>query len=125
MSEIMLIKGNEALAEGAIRGGCRFYAGYPITPQSEILEWMGKRQKKLVEYLYKRNQKIASVNMVFAARALGARALTSSSGPGFSLKQEGIAYWVSAESQELLRASNDMELVMALLVQDKIITGKP
>ena len=97
MTEIMLIKGNEALAEGAIRGGCRFYAGYPITPQSEILEWMGKRQKEVGGVLIQAESEIASVNMVFAARALGARALTSSSGPGFSLKQEGIAYWVSAE----------------------------
>jgi 2-oxoglutarate/2-oxoacid ferredoxin oxidoreductase subunit alpha len=97
MAETLLIKGNEALAEGAIRGGCRFYAGYPITPQSEILEWMGKRQKEVGGVFVQGESEIASVNMVFAARALGARALTSSSGPGFSLKQEGIAYWVSAE----------------------------
>ncbi len=97
MTETLLVKGNEALAEGAIRGGCRFYAGYPITPQSEILEWMGKRQKEVGGVFVQGESEIASVNMVFAARALGARALTSSSGPGFSLKQEGIAYWVSAE----------------------------
>lgn len=97
MGETLLIKGNEALAEGAIRGGCRFYAGYPITPQSEILEWMGKRQKEVGGVFVQGESEIASVNMVFAARALGVRALTSSSGPGFSLKQEGIAYWVSAE----------------------------
>ncbi len=97
MAETVLIKGNEALAEGAIRGGCRFYAGYPITPQSEILEWMSKRQKEVGGVFVQGESEIASVNMVFAARALGARAMTSSSGPGFSLKQEGIAYWVSAE----------------------------
>ncbi len=97
MSEILLIKGNEALAEGAIRGGCRFYAGYPITPQSEILEWMGKRQAEVGGVFVQGESEIASVNMVFAARSLGARAMTSSSGPGFSLMQEGIAYWVSAE----------------------------
>jgi len=94
--ETMLVKGNEALAEGAIRGGCRFYAGYPITPQSEILEWMSTRQKEVGGSFVQGESEIASVNMVFAARALGARAMTSSSGPGFSLKQEGIAYWVSA-----------------------------
>lgn len=94
--ETMLIKGNEALAEGAVRGGCRFYAGYPITPQSEVLEWMSWRQKEVGGAFVQGESEIASVNMVFAARALGARALTSSSGPGFSLKQEGIAYWVSA-----------------------------
>lgn len=91
-----IIKGNEALAEGAVRGGCRFYAGYPITPQSEILEWMSWRQKDVGGVFVQGESEIASVNMVFAARALGARAMTSSSGPGFSLKQEGIAYWVSA-----------------------------
>ncbi len=94
--ETILIKGNEALAEGAIRGGCRFYAGYPITPQSEVLEWMSWRQKEVGGAFLQGESEIASVNMVFAARALGARAMTSSSGPGFSLKQEGIAYWVSA-----------------------------
>ncbi|WP_130860943.1 3-methyl-2-oxobutanoate dehydrogenase subunit VorB [Bacilliculturomica massiliensis] len=97
MAETLLIKGNEALAEGAIRGGCRFYAGYPITPQSEILEWMAKRQKEVGGVFVQGESEIASVNMVFAARALGSRAFTSSSGPGFTLKQEGIAYWVSAE----------------------------
>ncbi|HHW94518.1 MAG TPA: 3-methyl-2-oxobutanoate dehydrogenase subunit beta [Mogibacterium sp.] len=97
MAEILLIKGNEALAEGAIRGGCRFYAGYPITPQSEILEWMGKRQAEVGGVFVQGESEIASVNMVYAARALGVRSLTSSSGPGFTLKQEGIAYWVSAE----------------------------
>ena len=94
--ETMLLKGNEALAEGAVRGGCRFYAGYPITPQSEILEYMSWRQNEVGGSFIQGESEIASVNMVFAATALGARALTSSSGPGFSLKQEGIAYWVSA-----------------------------
>ncbi len=95
--ETMLIKGNEALAEGAVRGGCRYYAGYPITPQSEILEWMAWRQKEVGGAFMQGESEIASVNMVFAARAMGARAMTSSSGPGFTLKQEGIAYWVSAQ----------------------------
>ena len=92
-----VIKGNEALAEGAISGGCRFYAGYPITPQSEILEYMGWRLPELGGAFVQGESEIASVNMTFAARALGCRALTSSSGPGFSLYQEGLAYWVSAE----------------------------
>lgn len=95
--EKRIMKGNEALAEGAIRGGCRFYAGYPITPQSEILEWMAKRQPEVDGVFIQGESEIASVNMTFAARALGARALTSTSGPGFSLYQEGLAYWVSAE----------------------------
>ena len=94
--ETLLIKGNEALTEGAIRGGCRFYAGYPITPQTEILEMMSWRQKEEGGVFVQGESEIASVNMVMGACALGARAMTSSSGPGFSLKQEGIAYWVSA-----------------------------
>ncbi|MDO5134762.1 MAG: transketolase C-terminal domain-containing protein [Eubacteriales bacterium] len=94
--EKRIMKGNEALAEGAVRGGCRFYAGYPITPQSEILEWMSWRQAEVGGTFIQGESEIASVNMTFAARALGARALTSTSGPGFSLYQEGIAYWVSA-----------------------------
>ncbi|MCD8361523.1 MAG: 3-methyl-2-oxobutanoate dehydrogenase subunit beta [Lachnospiraceae bacterium] len=94
--EKRIMKGNEALAEGAVRGGCRFYAGYPITPQSEILEWMAWRQPEVGGTFIQGESEIASVNMTFAARALGARALTSTSGPGFSLYQEGIAYWVSA-----------------------------
>ncbi|MEG0641907.1 MAG: 3-methyl-2-oxobutanoate dehydrogenase subunit VorB [Clostridium sp.] len=94
--ETLLIKGNEALTEGAIRGGCRFYAGYPITPQTEILEMMSWRQKEVGGVFVQGESEIASVNMVMGACALGARAMTSSSGPGFSLKQEGIAYWVSA-----------------------------
>ena len=94
--EKRLMKGNEALAEGTVRGGCRFYAGYPITPQSEILEWMSWRQKEVGGSFIQGESEIASVNMAFAARALGARSFTSTSGPGFSLYQEGIAYWVSA-----------------------------
>lgn len=93
----MLVKGNQALAEGAIRGGCRFYAGYPITPQSEILEWMSYRQEELNGACIQGESEVASINMVFSACATGARAMTSSSGAGFSLKQEGIAYMVAAE----------------------------
>lgn len=73
----LLIKGNEALAEGAIRGGCRFYAGYPITPQSEILEMMAWRQKEVGGVFIQGESEIASVNMVMGASALGARAMTS------------------------------------------------
>ena len=89
--EKLLIKGNEALAEGAVRGGCRFFAGYPITPQSEILEWMAWRLPEVGGSFVQGESEIASVNMTFAARALGARAITSTSGPGFSLYQEGLA----------------------------------
>lgn len=91
-----LMKGNEALAEGAIRAGCRFYAGYPITPQTEILEYMSWRQKEVGGTFIQGESEIASVCMVFGAAGSGARAMTSSSACGFSLKQEGIAYITGA-----------------------------
>ncbi len=91
-----LMKGNEALAEGAIRGGCRFYAGYPITPQSEVLEYMAWRQKEVGGEFIQGESEVASINMVFGAAAAGARAMTSSSGCGYSLKQEGISYITGA-----------------------------
>lgn len=91
-----LMKGNEALAEAAIRAGCRFYAGYPITPQSEILEYMAWRQKEVGGEFIQGESEVASINMVFGAAAAGGRAMTSSSGCGYSLKQEGISYITGA-----------------------------
>lgn len=93
----VLMKGNEAIAEGAIRAGCRFYAGYPITPQSEILEYMSKNMPKAGGVFMQGESEVASISMVWGASAAGARAMTSSSGPGFTLKQEGIAYIASYE----------------------------
>ena len=93
----ILMKGNEAIAEGAIRAGCRFYAGYPITPQSEILEYMSKNMPKAGGAFMQGESEVASISMVWGAAAAGARAMTSSSGPGFTLKQEGIAYIASYE----------------------------
>ena len=90
-----LMKGNDALAEGAILAGCRFYAGYPITPQNEILEYMSRRMPEVGGTFIQGESEIASVSMVWGAAAAGARAMTTSSGPGFSLKQEGIAYTAS------------------------------
>ena len=91
----ILMKGNEALAEGALRAGCRFYAGYPITPQNEILEYMSQKMPESGGTFIQGESEIASISMVWGAAAAGARAMTSSSGPGFSLKQEGIAYIAS------------------------------
>ena len=90
-----LMKGNEAIAQGALLAGCRFYAGYPITPQNEILEYMSEKMEQLGGTFVQGESEIASVSMVWGASAAGARAMTSSSGPGFSLKQEGIAYLAS------------------------------
>jgi Pyruvate:ferredoxin oxidoreductase and related 2-oxoacid:ferredoxin oxidoreductases, alpha subunit len=92
-----LMKGNEAIAEGAIRAGCRFYAGYPITPQSEILEYMSKHMPENGGIFMQGESEVASVSMLWGAAAAGVRGMTSSSGPGFSLKQEGIAYIASYE----------------------------
>ena len=92
MAEKVLLKGNEALAEAALRAGCRCYFGYPITPQSEIAAYMAKMMPKLGGTFIQAESEIAAINMVLGASAAGARAMTSSSSPGISLKAEGISY---------------------------------
>ena len=92
-----LMKGNEALAEAALRAGCRFYSGYPITPQTEILEYLSWRMDEVGGTFVQTESELAGINMLLGAAAAGARALTSSAGPGFSLKQEGISYLVAAD----------------------------
>lgn len=96
MSKVLL-KGNEALAEAALAAGCRFYSGYPITPQTEILEYLSWRMEEVGGVFIQAESELAGINMVLGAAAAGARAMTSSSGPGFSLKQEGISYLVAAD----------------------------
>ncbi len=96
-SEKVLLSGNEALAEGALRAGCRCYFGYPITPQSEIPAYMVRRMKEVGGVFLQAESEIAAINMVYGAAAAGARAMTSSSGPGISLKQEGLSYLAGAE----------------------------
>lgn len=93
----MLMKGNEAIAEAAIRAGCRFYAGYPITPQNEIPEYMSRRMPEERGVFIQAESETAAINMVYGASACGARAMTSSSSPGISLKQEGISFLAGAE----------------------------
>lgn len=93
----VLMKGNEALAESALRAGCRFFSGYPITPQTEVLEYMSWRMHEVGGEFIQTESEIAGINMVFGAAAVGGRALTSSSGPGFSLKQEGISYLAASD----------------------------
>lgn len=92
-----LMKGNEAIAEAAVRAGCRFFAGYPITPQSEILEYLSWRLPDAGGVFVQSESEIAGISMVYGAAASGFRTMTSSSGPGFSLLQEGISYIASAE----------------------------
>jgi len=97
MSERTLMKGNEAIAEGAVRAGCRFFAGYPITPQNEIPEYMSWRQPEAGGTFIQAESEVSAINMLFGAAAVGQRVMTSSSSPGISLKQEGISYCASAE----------------------------
>ncbi len=91
------MKGNEVIAEAAIAAGCRFYAGYPITPQNEIPEYMARRMPEVDGVFIQAESELAAINMVYGAAACGARAMTSSSSPGVSLKQEGISYLAGSE----------------------------
>ncbi len=92
MAKRVLMTGNDALGEGAIRGGCDCYFGYPITPQNELTAYMAKCLVGEGKAYIQSESEIAAINMVFGASAAGARAMTSSSSPGVSLKQEGISY---------------------------------
>lgn len=91
-NERMLMKGNEALAEAAVRAGCKCYFGYPITPQTEIAAYMSKRMPKCGGVFLQAESEIAAINMVYGAAAAGVRAMTSSSSPGIALKSEGLSY---------------------------------
>jgi len=93
----ILMKGNEAVAEAAIRAGCRLYFAYPITPQSELIEYMAKMMPKVNGTFIQAESEIAAINMVYGASGAGIRVMTSSSSPGISLKQEGISYIAGAE----------------------------
>ena len=92
-----LMKGNEAVAEAAVRAGCRFYFGYPITPQTELMEYLARRLPEVGGTFLQAESEVAAINMVYGAAGAGARVMTSSSGPGISLKQEGISFLASAE----------------------------
>jgi len=92
-----LLKGNEAFAEAAIRAGVEGFFGYPITPSTEFLEYMSKRMPELGRAFIQAESEVAAINMVYGAASSGKRAMTASSGPGLSLKQEGISYCAGAE----------------------------
>ena len=99
----VLIQGNRVIGEAAIRAGCRFYAGYPITPQNELTEYMSENLRKVEGGTFIQGEsEIASINMVLGAAAGGARAMTSSSSPGISLKQEGISALAADELPALI-----------------------
>jgi 2-oxoglutarate ferredoxin oxidoreductase subunit alpha len=97
-----LLTGNEAIAEGALAAGCRFYAGYPITPQNELIAYMAAALPRYKGVFIQAESELAAINMVFGAAAAGARAMTSSSSPGVSLKQEGISYLSGAQLPALI-----------------------
>ncbi|MBN1371492.1 MAG: 3-methyl-2-oxobutanoate dehydrogenase subunit VorB [Anaerolineaceae bacterium] len=97
-----LIKGNEAIAEAAIRAGLHAYFGYPITPQTELLEWMSRRMPELGRAFVQAESELGAINMVYGAACAGARVMTSSSGPGVSLMMEGISYIVGTEVPAVL-----------------------
>lgn len=102
MTEKVLMKGNEAIAEAAIQAGCRFYFGYPITPQTEIAAYMAKRMPKIGGTFLQAESELAAINMVYGASAAGKRAMTSSSSPGVSLKSEGISYIAGCDLPALI-----------------------
>jgi 2-oxoglutarate/2-oxoacid ferredoxin oxidoreductase subunit alpha len=102
MAKRVLMKGNEVIAEAAIRAGCRSYFGYPITPQTEVMHYMAKAMVKAGGTFVQAESEVAAINMVYGAAAAGARVLTSSSSPGVSLKQEGISYIAGAELPAVL-----------------------
>ena len=97
MADRVLMTGNDALGEGAIRAGCDAYFGYPITPQNELTAYMAINMPRLGRVFIQAESEIAAINMVFGAAMTGKRAMTSSSSPGVSLKQEGISFLAAAE----------------------------
>src|SRR5512138_3307738 len=94
---IELLKGNVALAEAAIRAGVQAYFGYPITPQTELLEWMAKRMPELGRAFVQAESEVAAINMVYGAACTGVRVMSSSSSPGVSLMMEGMSYIAGTE----------------------------
>ena len=97
MAEKILMKGNEAIGEAAIKAGCQCFFGYPITPQTEVAAYMSRMMPKLGRVFLQAESELAAINMVYGAAGSGVRSMTSSSSPGISLKQEGISYIAGAE----------------------------
>ena len=97
MGEKVLMKGNEAIGEAAIRSGCRHFFGYPITPQTELSAYMAKKMPKINGVFLQAESEVSAINMVYGAAAAGMRTMTSSSSPGISLKAEGISYLAAGD----------------------------
>jgi len=98
----VLSTGNEAIGTAAIKAGCKFYAGYPITPQNELIAFMAKNMREKGRAFVQAESEVAAINMVFGSSAAGVRAMTSSSSPGISLKQEGISYLAGCQLPALI-----------------------
>ncbi|MBR6593663.1 MAG: 3-methyl-2-oxobutanoate dehydrogenase subunit VorB [Clostridia bacterium] len=97
MGEKMLMKGNEVIGEAAIRSGCRYFFGYPITPQTELSEYLAKKMPKVGGLCLQAESEVSAINMVLGCTASGERAFTSSSSPGISLKSEGVSYIIGSD----------------------------
>ena len=95
--ELLLLSGNEALGEGAIRGGCRFFFGYPITPQGELFDYLARRLPEAGGTFLQSESEIAAINMVYGTAATGKRVMTASSSTGISLMQEGLSYLAATQ----------------------------
>ena len=93
----VLMKGNEAIGAAAIKAGCKYFFGYPITPQNEVPEYMARELPKIGGVFVQAESEVAAINMVYGAAGSGVRVMTSSSSPGIALKQEGISYIAGAE----------------------------
>ena len=93
----VLMKGNEAIGEAAVRAGCRFFFGYPITPQSEVPEYLAKRFPEVDGQFIQAESEVAAANMIYGAACTGTRVFTSSSSPGISLMSEGLSYIAATE----------------------------
>ena len=102
MADKVLMKGNEAIAEAAIKAGCRHYFGYPITPQTEVAAYMSKRMPKIGGTFLQAESEVAAINMVIGVASTGKRVMTSSSSPGISLKSEGISYLAGCDLPALV-----------------------
>lgn len=106
MGDVVIMKGNEALAESAIRAGIDGYFGYPITPQSEVIEYLAQEMPKRGGVILQAESEVAAINMIYGAAGAGGRVMTTSSSPGISLMQEGISYIAGAEIPCLLANVN-------------------
>ncbi len=102
MADKVLMKGNEAIAEAAIKAGCMHYFGYPITPQTEVAAYMAKKMPKIGGCFLQAESEIAAINMVYGVACTGKRVMTSSSSPGISLKSEGLSYLAGADLPSLV-----------------------